>query len=98
MTKHPSLHEDALKNTLTIEDVKVPVVPKMVDDSMLMGTHHLGAKSQNKMKVAMGKPKAPAKKTSRLCKATQHLYDLEGSHAPEKSLNVDFGLYQMEDY
>ena len=35
---------------------------------------------------------------SRLDKATSHLYDLEDCHGPEKSLNIDLGLYQMEDF
>jgi hypothetical protein len=38
------------------------------------------------------------KRSSRLEKATQHLYDLEDAHEPEKPLNIDFGLYQMENY
>ena len=50
------------------------------------------------MKVRMVKAKVTVKKTSRLDKATSHLYDLEDSHGPEKTLNIDFGLYQMEDY
>ena len=50
------------------------------------------------MKVRMVKSKMPVKKTSRLDKATNHLYDLEDAHGPEKPLNIDFGLYQMEDY
>ena len=45
----------------------------------------------------MDKAKVTAKK-SRLEKATNHLYDLEDSCGPEKQLNIDFGLYQMEDY
>ncbi len=45
----------------------------------------------------MVKAKVTAKK-SRLEKATSHLYDLEDSCGPEKTLNIDFGLYQMEDY
>jgi hypothetical protein len=45
----------------------------------------------------MVKPKMTVKK-SRLDKATSHLYDLEDSCGPEKALNVDLGLYQMEDF
>jgi hypothetical protein len=46
----------------------------------------------------MVKNKVPLKRTSRLEKATQCLYDLEEAHEPEKPLNIDLGLYQMEDY
>jgi hypothetical protein len=38
------------------------------------------------------------KRTSRLEKATNCLYDLEEAHEPEKTLNLTLSLYQMEDY
>jgi hypothetical protein len=50
------------------------------------------------MKNTMARPRAPAKRISKLCRATQNLYDLEEVHGPERKLNVDFNLYQMEDY
>ena len=50
------------------------------------------------MKVRTAKSKVPVKRTSRLEKVTSILYDLEEVHGPEKPLNIDFGLYQMEDY
>jgi hypothetical protein len=46
----------------------------------------------------MVKAKMTTVKKSRLEKATSHLYDLEDSHGPEKALNIDLGLYQMEDF
>jgi len=98
LTKHASVHDEVLKNQLTIEDVKVEVVPKMIDDSMVMGGSHIVHKPKSKMRVRMVKSKVPIKRTSRLEKATQHLYDLEDAHEPERPLNIDFGLYQMEDY
>jgi len=96
LTKHTSLHDEALKNPLMIEDVKVEVVPKMVDNSMVMGGSHIVHKPKSKMKVRMVKSKAPVKRTSRLEKALHHLYDLEDAHETEKAFNIDFGLYQME--
>ena len=96
MTKPTSLHDEALKNPLIIEDVKVEVVPKMIDNSMVMGGSRIVRKPKNKMKVRMVKSKVPVKRTSRLEKAMQHLYDLEDAHEPEKAFNIDFGLYQME--
>ncbi len=95
MTKH--LHEDTLK-PLGIDDVKIEVIPKIIDHSMVIGGEQIVRKPKNKMKVRMVKTKMPVKKTSRLEKATSHLYDLEDAHGPEKPLNIDFGLYQMEDY
>jgi hypothetical protein len=92
------LHDEAIKNTLTIEDVKVEAVPKMIDNSMVMGGSQIVHKPKSKIKVRMVKSKMPVKRTSRLEKAIQHLYDLEDAHEPEKPLNIDLGLYQMEDY
>ncbi len=95
MTKH--LHEDTLK-PLGIEDLKIEVLPKTIDHSMVIGGGQIVRKPKNKMKVRMVKSKMPVRKTSRLDKATNQLYDLEDAHGPEKPLNIDFGLYQMEDY
>ena len=96
MTKQ--LHDDALKINLSIEDVKVEVTPKIIDNALVLGTPSVIGKPKNKMKVnRMVKAKVTIKK-SRLEKATSHLYDLEDSCGPEKTLNIDLGLYQMEDY
>jgi hypothetical protein len=91
------LHEDSLK-PLGIDDVKLEVAPKNLDSSMLIGGGQIDRKPKGKMKVRMEKSKMTPKKTSRLDRATASLYNLEDSHGPEKPLNIDFGLYQMEDY
>ena len=94
MTKN--IHDDALKLNLSIEDVKVE--PKIIDNTLALGAPSVIGKPKNKMKVnRMVKAKVTVKK-SRLEKATSHLYDLEDSCGPEKTLSIDFGLYQMEDY
>ncbi len=95
MTKQ--LHEETLK-PLDIDDAKIEVVPKVIDNSMMIGGAHIVRKPRSKMNVRMVKNKVPPKRTSRLERATGYLYDLEESHGPEKHLNIDFGLYQMEDY
>ena len=87
-----------LKAPFTIDDAKVEVAPKIIDNSMVIGGSHIVRKPKNKMNIRMVKNKMPVKRTSRLEKATQCLYDLEDSHGPEKPLNIDLGLYQMEDY
>ena len=92
------LHEDGLKLPLGIDDVKVEVVPKIIEHSMVINGPNIVRKPKGKMKVRMVKSKVTVKKTSRLEKATNQLYDLENAHGPEKPLNIDFGLYQMEDY
>ena len=98
LTKH--LHEDSLKVNLSIEDAKIEMMPKILDPRMVIGGSQVTRKPKDtqKMKVGMVKSKMPVKKTSRLEKATGHLYDLEDDCGPDKKLNIDFGLYQMEDY
>jgi hypothetical protein len=95
LTKH--LHEDALK-PFGIDDLKVEIVPKTIDHSMVLGGSQIVRKPKGKAKVRMVRSKVSTKRTSRLEKATSHLYDLEDSWDPEKPLHIDFGLYQMEDY
>jgi hypothetical protein len=92
-----NLHDEALKNSLTIEDAKVEVVPEMIN-SMEIRYPATVRKPKSKMKARTAKSKVPVKRTSRLEKATHILYDLEEVHRPEKPLNIDFGLYQMENY
>jgi hypothetical protein len=90
------IHEDSLKLNLLIE-AKVEVTPKIIDNTLVLGGSNVMRKPKGKMKVRMVKTKVTVKK-SRLEKATSHLYDLEDSSGPEKPLNIDFGLYQMEDF
>ena len=98
MTKHLSVNEEALKNEFTIDHVKIEVVPKMIDDPMEIGGSPMERKPRSKIKVTTIKPKPPVKRTSRLCKAVQNLYNLEEANTPEKPLHIDLCLYQMEDY
>ena len=95
MTKH--LHDEALKSTLTLEDIKVEIIPKMIDNSLVIGDSNIVHKSKTKVRMVK-QQKASIKRSSRLEKATQQLYDLEEYHSPEKPLNIDLGLFQMEDY
>ena len=93
MTKH--LHED-LKCNLNIEDPKV--IPDLIDNSIVITAPHVAIKpKRTKVKTRMVKAKMSTKK-SRLERATSNLYDLEDNHGPEKALNIDLGLYQMEDF
>jgi len=95
LTKH--LHDDALKGPLGIDDVKMEVVPESINPTMVLASSNITRKPKGKMKVRMVKSKVTSRK-SRLEKATSNLYDLEDCSGPEKTLNIDFGLYQMEEY
>jgi len=94
LTKHLP---DDLKLPLTLEETKIEVTPKIIDNTtLILGVNAILPKSKE-MKVRMVKPKVTVKKT-RLDKVTSHLYDLEDTTGPEKTLNIDLGLYQMEEY
>ena len=90
MTKH-------IHDALSVDDIKIEVMPKIINNTMVLGAANISRKPKGKMKVRMTKAKVTAKR-SRLEKATSHLYDLENSVGPEKPLNIDFNLYQMENY
>jgi hypothetical protein len=87
---------DELKCHSPLDD-KVDVAPQIIDNTHLIGAPNVSVKPKSKVKVGMVKAKM-TKKTSRLEKATSNLYDLEDRCTPEKALNIDLGLYQMEDY
>jgi hypothetical protein len=99
LTKH--LSEDALKCHLdaNLDDAKISVVPQVLDNTLpLMAPGaHVVAVQPKQLKVGVVKAKVTKIKT-RLEKATSQLYDLESGHEPEVVLNIDLGLYQMEDY
>jgi hypothetical protein len=84
-------------HNLAIDELKVEVMPKIIDNTMVLNASNITQKPNGKIKVRMVKAKVTAKR-SRLEKATSHLYDLENSVGPEKPLNIDFGIYQMENY
>jgi len=92
-----NVHDDALKCLSPVEDMKVEVVPKMIDNTVILGAPNVMRKPKDKVKVRTVKAKLIIKKT-RLEKAINHLYDLEDNSGPEKPLNIDLGLYQMENY
>jgi hypothetical protein len=93
LTKHIN---DELKCNLSVEDTKV--VPQLIDNSLVIAGPQMVCKPTSpKVKARMVKAKITPKK-SRLEKATSHLYDLEDIHGPEKVLNIDLDLYQMEDF
>jgi hypothetical protein len=93
---HDNIHDD-LKCDLSVDDVKVEVESKIIDESVVIGSTHVMKKPKGKIKIRMVKEKVTIKK-SRLEKVASHLYDLEDNCGQEKILNIDLGLYQMEDF
>ena len=93
MTKHL----DELKCNLNPVDAKIEVVPTIIETPLVITTPSITHKPKAaKVKARMVKAKVTKKST--LEKATSTLYDLENCHGPEKTLNLNLDLYQMEDY
>jgi hypothetical protein len=91
-------HLDELKCNLTADDAKIEVAPTIIETPLVITAPGITRKPKAaKVKVRMVKAKMTTRK-SKLEKATSHLYDLEDCHGPEKALNIDLGLYQMEDF
>lgn len=89
---------DELKCNLTTDDAKIEVIPTIIETPLSITAPSITRKPKAaKVKARMVKAKMTTKK-SRLEKATNNLYDLEDYHGPEKTLNIDLDLYQMEDY
>ena len=98
MTKqvNDNIHDD-LKCDLNVDDVKVEVETKIIDSTLVIDSAHELKKPKGKVKIGMVGEKVTVKK-SRLDKVVNQLYNLEDSCGPEKTLDVDLGLYQMEDF
>jgi hypothetical protein len=96
------LVDDSLKCHLDVnlDDAKISVVPQLVDNTLPLlaqGVHVPTAVAVSPKKVHAVKSKVTKTRT-RLDKATSQLYDLESGCGPEKALDIDLGLYQMEEY
>lgn len=88
---------DELKCNITPDDAKIEVAPTIIETPIVIASPGITHKPKAaKVKVRMVKVKMATKK-SRLEKATSNLYDLEDYNGPEKTLNIDLDLYQMED-
>jgi hypothetical protein len=87
-----NLHDEVLKCSLTVEDqaLKIPKIKSglFVDDCFV--------EPKGKLKIEGDKQKMKAK--SSIDKVTGQLFNLECGSEPENTLNVDLGIYQMEDY
>ena len=99
LTKHVT-PEEALKCSLGLDEAgKVGAgVNKLLENNVLViGSMQANLVEESKLAIPLVKARKTVKK-SRLGKITEKLYDLESCALPEKPLNVDLGLYQMEDY
>jgi hypothetical protein len=95
-------HDDLLKYRIdeTFDTAKIEITPQLVDNTLQLCTtecvhfdSEIHAAAAPKNRVVQSKMTTKVQ----LEKATHYLYDLENCHTTEKVLNIDLGLYQMED-
>jgi hypothetical protein len=99
LTKHVT-PEETLKCSLGLDETsKVGEgVNKLLENNpLVIGSAQVNLVQDSKLKIPLVKARKTVRK-SRLGKITEKLYNLESCDLPEKPLNVDLGLYQMEDY
>jgi hypothetical protein len=99
LTKQESA-ENTLKCQLSIDEAsKVGLdVSKLIEDNVAaLCNLQVFVEQEPKLKVARVMKKAYPKRI-RLGRITQRLFNLESGNEPEKSLNIELDLYQMETY
>jgi hypothetical protein len=87
--KYPSL-ENANPPSLNVNDLVAENLAKLY-------TPRVFVEEAPKLKAVRAK-KPRATRRSRLSRVTQRLYNLESGNEPEKPLNIELDLYQMETY
>ena len=96
MTKHDPV-ENSVKCSLTIEDgnkMSLNMSDQVVENVAKLYNPDVLVEQEPKLKVV--RLKKASTKRSRLCRATQSLYNLESGNEPEKPLHIELDLYQME--
>jgi hypothetical protein len=99
LTKQAS-EEATLKCHMPIEEGNkiIEGVAKMMDiTALVVCGAQVHPEREGKRKGALVKTRVSLLR-SRLGKIMRRLYDLESSDEPEKPLNIDLDLYQMENY
>jgi len=99
LTKHAT-QEEALKGPLGLDDagkLHTGVNKLLENNALVISSAHVSITDEDKVKIPIAKPRKNVKR-SRLGKITAKLYNLEPCNLPEKPLNIDLNLYQMEDY
>ena len=97
MTKQPP-DETGLKCHVTLEEgAKVSVTDAIVTNALAIYGSYVEPLPEGKPKRALVKNRVVSLR-SRLGKIMRRLHDLETEGEPEKKLNVDLDLYQMENF
>jgi len=99
LTKQAS-DETGLKCHVTLEEgtkVSPSVTDAIVKNALAIYGPYVSPESEGKRKRALVKTRVISLR-SRLGRIMRRLYDLESESEPEKPLNIDLDLYQMENY
>jgi len=100
LTKPEITGENTLKFQLSVEDSRrIGLgIDRLVEKNVVaLCTHQVLVEQEPKPKVTRVRKKSYPRR-SRLSRVVQRLYNLESGNEPEKPLNIDLGLYQMETY
>jgi len=98
LTKQAS-DETALRCHATLEElnkVSPSVTEAVVKNALVICGAHVDPEQEGKRKRAVVKTRVSLLR-SRLGRIMRRLYDLEAGNEPEKPLNIDLDLYQMEN-
>ena len=99
MTKQPP-DEAGLKCHITLEEgakVSSNVTDIIVKNALAIYGAYVDPEPEGKRKRALVKTRVISLR-SRLGRIMRRLYDLESDSEPEKKLNIDLDLFQMENY
>jgi hypothetical protein len=69
----------------------------LINDAAVVRGAQVRLEEDVAVKVPLGKARI-SRKRGRLGKVTLPLYNIESCDEPERPLNVELGLYQMEEY
>ena len=92
--------ETGLKCHVTLEEatkVSPSVTDAIVKNALAIYATYVDPEPEGKRKRALVKTRVISLR-SRLGRIMRRLYDLESDSEPEKKLNIDLDLYQIENY
>ena len=98
MTKH-DITENPLKYSANIEDsfrLTLEMNNLVEQNKVALCSHQAFAEEEPRLNVISSKNKSP--KRTGLSRIAPQLSNLELDDSPEKPLNIELDLYQMEDY
>jgi len=96
----PTNPEDVIKTPIGLDEpcrIDTCVTSLIEKNTNVIRNTHLTVPDEDLVKLPLAKSRKMIKK-GKLARVTEKLYNLEPYGLPEKPLNIDLDLYQMEDY